>query len=390
MKTHTPTTMKHAGKRCAALVLSLLMAAMCLTTAMPAYAANVPPSGEQMKTTFDKYLVMDAGTNVPNAEFEFTIEAGSAVNGSGSKPSIYAGIGTPTVEKAEFTTADSTTEGLPTAASGSVTAEKKYATDKVTVDFTGISFLSPGIYRYIITEIASTQDGIENDSTTTRTLDVYVGYENDSDTNLEVMGYTMYLGTVTDADNLDTNKSNGFTNTYQTSDLTLEKKVSGNQGDRDMYFEFTVSITGAVPGTVYSVDNSNASYSDDPADPTELTVGADGSISGTFHLKHKESIKIQGLTSAVKYSIEEKDYTEEGYTTSHKIDSGSSVDSRSTGEQIMGTEDHSVTFTNRKGGIVPTGIILETAPYLLLGAVVIVGFVALTLTKKRRKADDRS
>lgn len=50
----------------------------------------------------------------------------------------------------------------------------------------------------------------------------------------------------------------------------------------------------------------------------------------------------------------------------------------------MGTANHTVTFTNFKSGTVPTGILLETAPYLILGAVVVAGLVVLFATRRRR------
>ena len=40
-------------------------------------------------------------------------------------------------------------------------------------------------------------------------------------------------------------KSQGFTNSFDTSDLTLRKQVTGNQASRDKYFEFTLNIDKA-------------------------------------------------------------------------------------------------------------------------------------------------
>ena len=53
----------------------------------------------------------------------------------------------------------------------------------------------------------------------------------------------------------------------------------------------------------------------------------------------------------------------------------------------MGTGDNIVTFTNHKEGAVPTGILLETAPYLILGAVVVAGLVVLFATRRRRSRE---
>ena len=53
----------------------------------------------------------------------------------------------------------------------------------------------------------------------------------------------------------------------------------------------------------------------------------------------------------------------------------------------MGKGDNVVTFTNDKQGTVPTGILLETAPYLILGAVVVAGLVVLFATRRRRSRE---
>lgn len=375
--------MKHKNlkKRLLALATTVMTLAMCMVTAMPAMAANQSVKGGT--TTFDKYLVMDQEANVPNVTFGFTIAAGEAVVATDSTPAIYKGIGTPTVGTAIFTSDDSknTVAGKPSDVAGSPTDGFKYVTKEVTVNFSNVSFSAPGIYRYIITETAPTQDGITIEGHNTRTLDVYVEYAENSDTALAVTHYVLH----DDTGNPNTaTKSDGFTNTYATSNLTLEKQVTGNQGDRDKYFEFTVNITDAVAGTVYSVDLTDATWSSTSSpNPTELTVGESGAVSGTFYLKDDESIVIQGLTEDTSYTIAETSYANDGYKTEYKIDSEASVEANTTTAKIMGTSDHKVIFTNDKSGTVPTGILLETAPYVVLMLVVVAGGVALLAAKRK-------
>lgn len=375
-------TKKRFHKRVLAVLASLMMVVTVLATTMPAQAANIPVAGGT--TTFNKYLVMDADANVPNVTFTFSIAAGSKVDATADSPAIYAGIGSPTVGSATFSAKDTTVNGLPTD-SDTATSGKKYATEEVTVDFSNVSFTAPGIYRYIITEESSSASGITYDTTTTRTLDVYVNYKDDSSTGLEV-SYVLYEET----GNPNTlTKSDGFTNTYETSNLTLAKQVTGNQGDRDKYFEFTVTISNAVVGTVYTVDltNADANPTVDGSSKTNaasLTVENGRTVSATYYLKHDQSIVIQGLTEDTQYTIAETDYTADGYTTTNTVDSQGSANGSTTGTQSMGTQSHTVIFTNTKKGTVPTGILLETAPYIILAAVVIAGFVVLTVSKRRR------
>ena len=112
---------------------------------------------------------------------------------------------------------------------------------------------------------------------------------------------------------------------------------------------------------------------------------------------------IQGLTADTHYTIEESNYSTDGYSTAYSVEVGgeevvASTTSNSTGDRKMSidatdpqgtakTGDNFVTFTNSKSGAVPTGIRLETAPYLILGAVVVAGLVVLFATRRRRSRE---
>ena len=397
-----------------ALAATLLLLISLL--AMPVSAANTPATGTT--TTFNKYLVFDKNANVPNVTFTFTIEAGDAVEASteNGNRAIYSGTDATRTNKrlpvlkvddddntqsvdVTFAPGDTTgaTEGKPGDTSAT---DFKYATKSVTVDFTGVKYNTPGIYRYKITETESTAPGITDDSELVRTLDVYVKYSNEEKQTLAVDGYVLYEGIPTTNEEFaqagqagqaatDT-KSDGYVNEYTTYDLTLKKEVKGNQGDRDKYFAFTVKIENAVAGTVYTVDLSGADENPtvdgmQQINPASLTA-TDGSVTATYYLKHNQSIKIQGLTEDTEYTISETSYSADGYTTTYKIDNGTEVASNATPSEnnAMGTAKHTVTFINSKSGTVPTGILLETAPYLILGAVVVVGLVVLFATRRRR------
>lgn len=377
-------TAQRIKSRVFALFAVMVAFVSCAVTAPPALAANTPAAGRT--TTFDKYLVMDANANVPPVTFTFSISAGEAADAVNDSPAIYEGImtGTPTpsVSNAVFTAEDGTDDGRPAdpAAAGS-----KYATKEVTVDLSGVTFSAPGIYRYVITENPSSAPGIGNDTESTRILDVYVEYDETATDTLKVAHYVLHEGT----DNPNTaDKSAGFTNTYATNDLTLAKTVTGNQGDRDKYFKFTVEIANAVAGTEYTVDLTDADASPTvdgnvETNPTSLTVAGDSKVTATFYLKHDQSIIIYGLTLDTNYTITEEDYSTDGYSTTHAVDSAVAVTGTDTGPQTMDA-DHTVAFTNDKSGVVPTGILLETTPYLVMGGVVIVGLVALVATRRRR------
>lgn len=358
------------SKRCLAAFFAVMATlVMSFATAVPAFADNMPVSGGTF--SFDKYLVMEEHANVPNVTFEFSITPGSAQSGSADIMPIYAGKSGATIGSAVFTPQDHTTSGKPSDGGDTATTGFKYATKSVTVDLSKVSFDRPGIYRYTIEENPSGVDGVVNDTVSTRMLDVYV--TSDESGALSVGKYALHSGNPNE-------KANGFTNEYKTNDLSLTKKVTGNQGDRTKGFEFTIAISNAAEGTVYNVTRSGG------GDET-LTVGAGGTVSASYSLQHGQTLTIQGLTAGTQYAITETDYSEDGYSTSYVIDGGNPKDAFTTGEQTMGATGHAVEFTNRRQGVIPTGVLLETAPYIGLGAAVLVGLVLLFVTRRHRESE---
>ena len=372
METKRTKTKSHPCRRLLSAAMALAMALTVLVSGVTVLAATGEDVGTV--TSFYKYLILNQDANVPNVTFNFSIAAGAAVNATGSSPRIEAGIGAPTVDSVTFGPADT----VSTTAEAGITlgTNQKFAKKSVNVDFSNVSFTAPGIYRYTITETASTASGIVNDTAATRTLDVYVSYveKEDSDPVLQITGYVLQNGTAA----VPTAKSDGFSNTYNTKNVTLKKVVTGNQGDRNKAFAFTVTIH-ATAGNVYNVVQGSST--------TTLTVGANGTVSGTFNLKDNETLVIQGLAPADTFAIEEADYAAEGYTTSYQSNTAeNAVNGRTLSATAMGDADQSVVFTNHREGTVPTGILMEFEPYLILGAVVIAGFLILFVPGKKRRA----
>ena len=396
-----------------ALAATLLLLISLL--ALPVSAANTNVEATGGEFTFKKYLVMDENANVPNVSFSFSIAPGEAVDATGSGQAIYAGndshvTGSPSFKSAAnsvtFSPTDKTWDSKQNDDTVTLESNQKYAKKTLTLDFKGVSFSAPGIYRWVITEsrAEAKPSGIDYDNSYERTLDVFVKYRDTNGNQLEVSDYILYNSKKTDGNSDAGSKDDGFTNTYTTYDLTLEKNVTGNQGDRDKYFAFSVKITGAVEGTVYTVDLSDAESTPNvdgtPHTNDATLIATSGSVNATYYLKHGQSIVIQGLTADTYYNIEESNYSTDGYSTAYSVEVGGdkvvqSTTSNSTGDRKMSidatepeetatTGDHTVTFTNSKSGTVPTGILLETAPYLILGAVVVVGLVVLFATRRRR------
>lgn len=365
--------MKKMKKRILSVAVALLMSLVCLIPGSPIQAASTNTT-----TTFDKYLVLNQDANVPNVTFTFSIAAGAALDATSTTPRIEAGIGTPVIGSATFGPTDTTYTTVQSGDTATLNSGEQYAKKTVSVDFSNISFTEPGIFRYIITEGASTASGIANDAESTRTLDVYVGYSESADGTLDIMGYVLHKGSDAIPDAAD--KDKGFQNTYSTKNLTLKKVVTGNQGDRNKEFNFTVTISGATVGNRYTVVPSKT------GDPTQLTVGANGSVSGNFHIKHNETVVIQGLAPNDQFAISEADYSSAGYSTSYQINGGTQNTGKQTAATNMGNTAQTVVFTNHRASSVATGVLMDFTPYLLLGVVALAGSVMLIVFSKKRRA----
>lgn len=353
--------------------------------------------GGTQTTTFDKYLIMDADANVPNASFTYSVAAGSAKSYDidGKKFEILAGVDADKVvltgtsaNTVEYVVGDTTSQDANALIKNYDSATEKYAAKTVTVDFSACHFAEPGVYRYVITESGENQ-AITNDAVSTRLIDVYVNDASDDSTKkLSFAGYVLHANEddIT-ADEHTGIKSQGFTNDYDTSDLVVRKEVSGNQASHDKYFEFTVNITDAVPGTVYDVDLSNADTvsasnaatieaNTGKTNPASLTVGEDGKVTQKFYLKHGQQIKIMGIAKDSQYNVTEnaEDYKSTASGVSGYTDSVSSV---------IASSDVNTSYMNTRSGIIPTGLATTVTPFAVLTLVGGVGAVSVIMNKKK-------
>ena len=410
-----------------------LASVMTMSMGTPVFAETDPVKpgydtviGGTKTTAFDKYLVMDEDAEVPNASFTYAVTAGKAkaYDVKGKKFEVLAGVD---ADKVTMAGVGSKTAGTITYKPGDATLNdknalvkdyansfrKKYAKKTATLDFSACRFTEPGIYRYIVTE-SGTNQAVTNDADATRVVDVYV-MNDDSDDNydyqcgkLKIAGYVLHSNADDAPDvSLGENhgsagayagtKSQGFTNSYDTSNIWICKRVSGNQASRDKYFEFTVSITDAVPGTVYHVDllgapsttPSNAATitaNEGKTNPRTLTVGADGTVTAKFYLAHYQEIQINGVAKGSKYKVTEN-------AEDYKSTSLDAVDHEDRAlipvvapSGTIASEDIMTGYLNTRDGVIPTGVIMTVAPF---AAVTLLGGVgAVTMVMKKRKSSE--
>ena len=394
--------------------------ATMLTMAMllngtPVFAAGSnygPQIGGTKTTTFDKYLVMDQQANVPNVSFTYVVTPGKAkaYDVDGKKVQILAGVdaskvtmagvGTDAANTIKYAPGDVTVHDANALVKNYNSTTEKYAKKTATLDFSACNFTEPGIYRYIITE-SGTNQAVTNDEDATRVVDVYVNDASDPNgKKLTIAGYVLHSSEsdIAAGDNLGSDstdpegKSQGFTNEYDTSDLTFKKEVYGNQASHDKYFEFTVTITDAVPGTVYNVDllnadtrsQSNAATITENAgktNPAELTVGTDGTVTQEFYLQHGQEIKIQGIAKASKYSVTEN-------AEDYKSTAAGVADYKDPVEGTIESVDLKTSYLNTRAGVIPTGVIMTVAPFAAVTLLGAAGMVKIRMSKKREDDEE--
>lgn len=370
---------------------------------------------------------------MPNASFTYAVTAGTAkaYDVAGKKFAVLAGVdadkvtmagvGTKTANTITYKQGDATLNDKNELVKDYYKETDKYAKKTATLDFSACRFTEPGIYRYIVTE-SGTNQAVTNDADATRVVDVYVNDDSNEETGvgtdpslygykLKIVGYVLHSN-ADDAPDVSlgenngstgsyvATKSQGFTNSYDTSDIIIEKKVSGNQASRDKYFEFTVKITDAVPGTVYDVDLSYADVTtqsnaatitanEGKTNPATLTVGADGTVTQKFYLAHNQSIVIQGVAKDSKYKVTEnaEDYKSTsfdaiGADADNRVSEGSADATSGT----VASKDIYTGYLNTRDGVIPTGVIMTVAPF---AAVTLLGGAgAVTMVMKKKKSEE--
>ena len=197
--------------------------------------------------------------------------------------------------------------------------------------------------------------------------------------------YVQYVThTESEEDVEDTNTTDGriFSCTVEKDDtitfintnvsFTVTKEVTGDFGDKNKFFDFTLS--GLVPGRSYRLNLAGVA----------VTRASDSSGSISFQLKHGQSMII-GLPEHGVYTILEAEDTD--YQTSLRVNGGGSELVRS--KEVQLSKAVTIVYTNYRPPVAPTGYQSNKKIYvivliagLLLGSMFCLGY------KRRNDEED--
>ena len=308
-------------------------------------------------------------TYAPNTTFTFTVEPANATtikDKDGNSVDVKAGItnGLKADQGATFvpdTTADTSLTYTPLDA------------NKASLKTDASVFTEPGIYHYTVSEVNGGYEGITYDITI---YDVYVYVSAKLDAN-ENATSAMYVSGVVSAKSGDGEIAKSdldFNNEYDgVHKVTVTKKVQGGFATAGDTFKFNVTVNGAT-GEVYKV-----AYTTKGALKTAYVVSGE-MIDVT--LGKDDTVIIYGLSATDSYTITEQDITNGKTATGYTV-TDTCGDNDGKVEGMGGTADASYTITNTKEAVIPTGIAMTVAPYILMVAVA--GIFAVLFLRRRHE-----
>ncbi len=343
-------------KKFSALVLAGTMLFSMGTNVFAAGEPTVPDVNQNGQVPITKEFEMADGLTTPAAIFKFTAT-------SQTQDALPATITDVTYQAGETGTLK----------------DGKYVISKNTaISFTG-NWKHAGEYVYTVTETQENMPNVTYD-TSSYTLRVYVI---NGTNGLEIEKITAQ-GATGKTDKIL------FTNTYAKNDatLTIEKNTEGDYADKTRKFDFEITFTKSPMSDQTTFTGTIGAQS------AEYTAGQ----TKTFKLADGEQLVFSTLPVGTTYVVREL-AAPDGYKpsvtvienetptlTNKTVQEAEALDTfkQDGTKNLVGEHENRVTFTNTHKGVVPTGILMNNLPFILLVAVAIVAFVSLAVIKRRR------
>lgn len=330
-------------------ILSLALAlVLVLSMSTVAFATNVEEktyTNMSTVTLTKEYKLTNAGTTSPAETFAFsTLTCTNVTDAANGVTTNNAPV--PTIADVSYTAGEA----------GGKNARKNITITLPTYD-------SVGIYTYTFSETDGGTAGVTYRSESI-TLVVTV---------IEQNGKVRVAAVHTEGEGKD--KSGEFNNEYSAGSLSVKKTVTGIMGDQQKKFNVKVTFNAPAGDTV----RGDITYTDGTETKT-IAGGWTDSKKVEITLKHDETVTFTNIPYGVTYNVVEDDYTGDngGYDeASYNFDDNN---------KKIDTASDNVTITNNKGGVVDTGINMDSMPYILMLAVVFMGlFVFFSKKRKMRE-----
>lgn len=380
--------MKKSIGKIIALFLTL---ALCMSMGITAFAAgNVLESenGENVKASITKELRIPANVTCPAEMFTFTFTQDTTTGGEYEKNEAKIPNAT-----SEFYATDKPTDGKIVKSTGDILA--------------GVVFPNAGIYLYHVKETAgSTQYMTYSDAEYTLEVGVINGEDGkliisyvkvtDGDGEKVDPTYEERTDRVDGSEGHTNANGNGFrfVNVYEKKSgsedlaaLTISKTVAGNMGNTtNLYFDFKLTLTAdsnaPAAGRTYNYKIGETTGT--------ITTGT----ATEFKLKHGESLVIEEMYAGTQFVVEETGtplYTAKVAVTNASVTgetAGTAIGAGVVTTQAFISENGGAlaAFTNTRDEVTPpSGIVINSLPYIALIAVAATGLVLVVLGKKRRE-----
>ena len=331
--------------------------------------------------------------------------AGDTTNGSSPAENFTVTV-TPYAIANVPASANLTVDNMPTISNVTLAAATGAAdtdnTTAVTATVTLPTYTAVGDYWYQIQETAGSTAGVTYDPNIYY-LHVQVIHESNSFTNL-IRLVTLHTAAPnadgTPAATGDTKNDGIAANSYSNGSLAIEKVVTGNMGDETKEYAVNVVFTYASADNTNNPVKSVISYTDGTAKtiaPAAWTYASGAwTTSVDLTLSHNETVTFTNIPYGVAYTVTETDYSDEGYTHTFAFaDSDTNTDTV-TAENTAWTDaaaagtisdaSDELTITNDKSIPIDVGVIVESAPFVVIALAAACG-LAIILVKRKRATD---
>lgn len=332
-------------KKTKKLLACLIAAATMFTMGSTAFAATeTTPTDQETVTIHKQYKLIGQGTS-PKETFKLEqVGNGTVTDGDAGNAPHLGRITGATFEK------------------GAATADG--VTGDITIELPG--YEKVGVYEYTLHEVDGKNAGVTYYG---NNIKLVVTVIQGKDKKLRIAAVH------TEAENGA--KSDTFENTYSANSLLVKKVVTGNLGDKDKFFDVTVTLTNGTGKTMASDISYIAGGKENTIEASEWNGNT---VTRTIQLKHDQTITFTNLPFGVEYVVTEADYRGSGYDAPE-------YDYKNSDKKIN-VADQTVTITNNKNSdSIDTGINLTTLPYILVFAGVIIIAGAAFIARRRRYED---